>query len=156
MLHQVPVPLPFVGRTYGELVAALLLLGGSGSSSNAGGGSAKASLASKPHAADYAPRPAPWAHEVPLGLLRRKSENRGWRCEGCLKGNEAGAALLGGHSIYLVGWRRQAYRANAGAFAHTIQLTACTNPAASANAMHKQTLYYVWVRRLPCLSSGIL
>lgn len=92
MLHQVPVPLPFVGRTYGELVTALLLLDGTtpthhgqhGGDRNSDGGISggdgyrgDSDGGGTPRAA--APLPAPWAHEVPLGLLRRKSENRGWR-----------------------------------------------------------------------------
>lgn len=66
-LHQVPVPVAYVGRTYGELASALLLARGGGES---GGGEAEV---------ENTPLPAPWPHEVPLGLLRRKSENRGWR-----------------------------------------------------------------------------
>jgi hypothetical protein len=58
-LHQAPVPLAFVGRPYHELVTALLLCDGTGGTGTGG--------------------VAPWAREVPLGLLRRKSENRAWR-----------------------------------------------------------------------------
>ena len=88
MLHQVPVPMPFVGRTYGELVTALLLMPATASTAAAaaaGSGAHGANGAAEGGAAGAAAGaaralPAPWAHEVPLGLLRRKSENRGWRC----------------------------------------------------------------------------
>jgi hypothetical protein len=86
MLHQVPVPLAFVGRTYGELVSALLLVEGApagakpaNGSGNAAGAEAGGEAAGPAEAPADAPLPAPWPHEVPLGLLRRKSENRGWR-----------------------------------------------------------------------------
>jgi hypothetical protein len=79
MLHQVPVPLAFVGRTYGELVTALLLVsGGAEGATSAPAAPPQAQNAASP-GFKGAPLPAPWAHEVPLGLLRRKSENRGWR-----------------------------------------------------------------------------
>jgi hypothetical protein len=105
MLHQIPVPLPFVGRTYGELLSALLLVqgtpgGGAGDEDarapadrsfceqgeDAPGGGAGFADGGFEAADDGGPapappqlQPAPWAHEVPLGLLRHKSENRGWR-----------------------------------------------------------------------------
>lgn len=49
MLQQQPVAPDLVGRTYAELVTALLL------------------------------NPEPAERRLPLGLLRRKSENRAWR-----------------------------------------------------------------------------
>ncbi len=79
MLMQVPVPAALHGRTYGELVSHLLLSPGAASGAAPGAPVGPAWGEPRPAAGAGAAAQAPSARSVPLGLLRRKSENRAWR-----------------------------------------------------------------------------
>ena len=63
MLQLVPVPPQLVGRPYSMLVTAFVLQGQPAYSSSSGSSTEGRALGSV----------------LPLGLLRRKSENRGWQ-----------------------------------------------------------------------------
>jgi hypothetical protein len=81
MLQQRAVPAGLVGRSYADLIA-FCLLGGAGDS-----------------AACRASFPPGW---LPLGLLRKKTENRAWRLPFVAVHPEPSTLLLASDKIFLL------------------------------------------------------
>lgn len=99
MLRQAPLPACFVGRTYADLVCYCLRAGGGGEAraqgaeetSQAGGGGAWGAAAAQ--------LPAGW---LPLGLLRKKSENRAWRLPFVAVHPDPSTELTAGDAVFLL------------------------------------------------------